>query len=229
MGEERPRWTPIMKRVLILAEGQTEERFIKDVLNPHFMQMEILLIPRIATTKRVKNGPDFKGGITNYQKVATDVRLLLGDTDATAITTFIDYYGLPSDFPGMASRPPGSPFDRADHVEAIWKNETADLRFHPYLMVHEFEALLFSKPDEISSALHNNGALSQLEQVRASFATPEEINDNPITAPSKRILNILPGYNKVVNGPTVARRIGLQSIREKCTHFNDWLNWIESL
>ena len=218
-----------MKRVLVLAEGQTEERFIKDVLCPHFEKMEIVLIPTIAVTKRVKSGPNFKGGVTNYQKVANDLRLLLGDTDATAVTTFIDYYGLPLNFPGMTSRPPGNPIERVGHVETEWESQIADLRFHPYLMTHEFEALLFSKPDELSAVLYSPKALSQLEAVRASFSTPEEINESPESAPSERILSISPGYQKAVHGPIVARRIGLQLLREQCTHFNDWLRWLESL
>jgi hypothetical protein len=121
-----------MERVLVLAEGQTEERFIKDVLCPHFWGFEIDVIPKIAITKRVKSGPNFKGGITDYQKVANDLGRLLGDTDATAVTTFIDYYGLPSNFPGMTSPPRGSPIRRVAHVEAEWANQIADLRFHPF-------------------------------------------------------------------------------------------------
>ena len=218
-----------MKRVLILAEGQTEERFIKDVLNPHLWEIEIDLRPTIAATKRVKSGPDFKGGITNYQKVENDLKRLLGDSDAAAVTTFIDYYSLPEDFPGMATRPPGSPAQRTTHVEMEWQDHIGDDRFQPYLMTHEFEALLFSKPDEISSALNSPGSQQRLEEVRASFSTPEEINDSPITAPSKRIVSILPGYRKVLHGTMVARRIGLPLIREECTHFSDWLDWLESL
>lgn len=218
-----------MKRVLVLVEGQTEERFMKDVVCPHLWEINLDLNPKIAVTKRVKSGPDFKGGITDYQKVANDVNRLLSDTDAVAVTTFIDYYGLPSDFPGMTSRPPGNPIQRVGHVETEWRNQIADLRFHPYLMTHEFEALLFAKPDELSAALNVPNVLSQLEEVRASFSTPEEINESPESAPSKRILSISPGYQKTVHGPMVAGRIGLQLIREQCTHFNDWLGWLESL
>ena len=218
-----------MRRVLVLVEGQTEERFTKDVLRPHFWEMGIDVIPTIAVTKRVKSGPDFKGGITDYQKVANDVGRLLNDTEAAAVTTFIDYYGLPSDFPGMMSRPRGNPTQRAGHVETEWETQIADERFHPYLMTHEFEALLFSKPDELSAALYSPNALRQLEEVRASFSSPEEINESPDSAPSKRILSISPGYQKAVHGPLVARRIGLQQMREQCNHFNDWLDWLESL
>jgi hypothetical protein len=218
-----------MKRVLVLVEGQTEERFMKDVLCPHLWGREIDVTPKIATTKRVKRGPDFKGGITDYQKVENDVRRLLSDTDAAAVTTFIDYYGLPSDFPGMASRPSGNPIPRAVHVETTWASRIAHERFHPYLMVHEFEALLFSKPEELGTALHRPALGRDLAQIRASFSTPEEINDNPETAPSRRIIKSSPAYQKAVHGPTVAKRIGLQVIREQCAHFNAWLDWLESL
>ena len=53
------------KRVLILVEGQTEERFVKDVLGPAFWDKELFFHPTILVTKRVKDGPNFKGGVTN--------------------------------------------------------------------------------------------------------------------------------------------------------------------
>lgn len=34
------------KRVLILVEGQTEERFVKDVLGPAFWPMNLFLSPQ---------------------------------------------------------------------------------------------------------------------------------------------------------------------------------------
>ena len=112
-----------MKRVLVLVEGQTEERFVKDVLCPHLWARGVDATPKVATTKHVKRGPDFKGGITDYQKVENDLRRLLGDSDAVSVTTFIDYYGLPADFPGMSNRPTGSPLERARHVEAKWEQK----------------------------------------------------------------------------------------------------------
>jgi hypothetical protein len=218
-----------MTRILVLAEGLTEERFIKDVLAPHLEVRDTFVIPKIITTKRTKQGPDFKGGITDYQKVENDLKRLLGDTDAAYITTFIDYYGLPKEFPGMATRPTGAPRDRAQHVETEWGNHIDHPRFRPYLMVHEFEALLFSKPDELSRALYQSSLLSKLEAIRGAFPTPEEINDDPETAPSKRILHILPAYQKTLYGPLVAKRIGLTTLRGECGHFNEWLTWLEGV
>lgn len=218
-----------MKRVLVLVEGQTEERFVKDVLAPHLWTSGKDPIPKVVTTKRVKRGPDFKGGITDYQKVESDLRRLLGDTGVAAVTTFIDYYALPVDFPGMATRPNGTPQDRARHVENEWAQWIDHPRFRPYLMIHEFEALLFSKPDELSKALYQNDALQELAAIRASFVTPEDINDNPLTAPSKRIIKVVPGYQKTLHGPLVTKRIGLEILCEECPHFSEWIGWMELL
>ena len=216
------------KRVLALVEGQTEERFVKDVIAPHLESRSIFIFPKIITTKRVKQGPDFKGGITEYGKVENDLRRLLGDSDAAFVTTFIDYYGLPSEFPGIATRLPGSPLQRALHVEAEWERQIDHPRFHPYLMLHEFEALLFSKPEELSTALYEASLLPRLAAVRDAFPTPEDIDDDPLTAPSKRIVGIFPAYRKTLYGPLVTRRIGLETLRAECPHFNEWLTWLEN-
>lgn len=218
-----------MKRVLVLVEGQTEERFVKDVLCPHVWPRGIDAIPTLVKTKRVKQGPDFKGGVTIYQKVENDLRRLLKDTAAVSVTTFIDYYALPSGFPGMNSRPNSSSLIRARHVETEWEKKISDDRFRAYLMIHEFEALLFCKPDELSTALHEPSKLPQLMQIRASVSTPEDINDDPQTAPSKRIVNLLPAYQKALHGPILAKRTGLEIMRRECPHFNEWLLWLEGL
>lgn len=62
-----------------------------------------------------------------------------------------------------------------------------------------------------------------------SGKNPELINDGAITAPSKRILNEIPEYDKVTAGVSVAARIGLETLRDKCPHFNAWLTNLEKL
>lgn len=218
-----------MKRVLVLVEGQTEERFVKDVLDPYLWTKSIVTTPKVVTTKRVKRGPDFKGGITDYLKVENDLKRLLNDSDAVAITTLIDYYALPSDFPGVNNCPSGPSLVKVRHVETEWERKINNSRFHAYLMIHEFEALLFAKPDALSSALYQPNVLQELKSIRSSFQTPEDINDNPQTAPSKRITQLLPGYQKTLHGPMVTKRVGLEIIRAECPHFNDWLIWFEHL
>ena len=216
-----------MRRILVLVEGQTEERFIKDVLCPAMWPLGVDVVPKIAVTKRVKRGPDFKGGVTDYPKVVNDLRRLLGDTGAAAVTTFVDYYGLPSDFPGMASRPPGSPLARARHVEARWEADIGHPRFRAFLALHEFEAFLFVDPGELCRALQHPERLPQFEEIRDRFADPEDINEGTETAPSKRITRLLPAYRKTVHGPLVAGRIGLAALRAGCRHFNQWITWME--
>lgn len=218
-----------MKQVLVLVEGQTEERFVKDVLAPHCWERGKNPIPKVVTTKRVKRGPDFKGGITDYQKVENDLQRLLGDTGAVAVTTFIDYYGLPPDFPGMANRPNSYSLDRAQHVEAAWAQRLNSPRFRPFLMLHEFEALLFVNPVLLGKALYADEMVAELTTIRAAVGTPEEINEDPHTAPSKRILRLIPGYQKTLHGPMVTGRIGLADMRRECPHFNEWLGWLEGL
>jgi hypothetical protein len=60
---------------------------------------------------------------------------------------------------------------------------------------------------------------------------PEEINESPQTAPSKRIIKYLPDYEgqKAQVGPMVAEEIGLTALRHNCPHFNDWITKLENI
>lgn len=53
-----------MKRVLISVEGQTEEEFIKEVLQPHLRLHNLYLEPTLVTTKVVRSGPHFNQWLT---------------------------------------------------------------------------------------------------------------------------------------------------------------------
>ena len=54
------------------------------------------------------------------------------------------------------------------------------------------------------------------------------INDNPQTAPSKRILSLFPGYDTLY-GALTAIEIGLAKIREQCLLFDGWVARLEAL
>jgi hypothetical protein len=71
-----------MKKIIILVEGQTEETFVRDVLDPHLHAFEKVLVPTLLVTKRVKSGPNFKGGVMSWVKVENDLRRLLRDKSA---------------------------------------------------------------------------------------------------------------------------------------------------
>jgi hypothetical protein len=218
------------KRVLILVEGQTEEHFVRDVLAPEFTSRDLYLHPTLLKTKRVKSGPDFKGGVTSYSHFKNDLRLLLPSAKDGLVTTMLDYYGLPGDFPGMADRAPlRTPRERVTHVEnAIHKDMGGPPNLIPFLALHEFEALLFSSAAELPAGLDAPEAkASEFTTACSRFKTPEDINENPATAPSKRILALFPHYRKTIHGPMTVKRIGLARIRLACPHFNEWLCKLE--
>lgn len=55
----------MITRILnILCEGQTEERFVKEVLKPFMMERGLIVKPRLLVTSKKKDG---KGGIISFQ------------------------------------------------------------------------------------------------------------------------------------------------------------------
>jgi len=217
-----------MKKVLIYVEGQTEETFIRDVLGPYLKERDILSIPILARTKRTRSGNIFKGGIVSYRQVKQEVLRLLQDTSAVLVTTMMDYYGLPSDFPGKAMLSVGSPYDRVAFLEQAFAQDIAHPRFLPFLTLHEFEALLFAQPGQIMEAFpHVKEGLQLVREIEG--LPPEEINEGNNTHPAARILRYFPEYRKALHGPMIASRIGLPTIRARCPHFNEWVARLENL
>jgi hypothetical protein len=161
--------------------------------------------------------------------VRNDIRKLLLDTDAIAITSMYDYYKIPTDFPGYKSRPKGTCYNIVEYLEHEFYKEIGDSRFKPYLQIHEFEALLFVQPKKTADLFPGTNKLQELLRIKNEFSSPEEINDGETTAPSKRILKLFPNYEKPLYGAIAVIGTGLQNIRNECPHFNDWLTWLESL
>jgi hypothetical protein len=217
-----------MQKVLVLVEGDTEYKFVKEILNPHLANYEKYLIPTIINTKIVKSGPNFKGGIGSYRQVKRDLLRLLGDTSARCVTTMFDLYGLPSEFPGRDDAPP-EPYKKVRHVEDAFAQDIDQELFLSNLTLHEFEGLLFTTPAVIARALNEPGREPELAGIRTCFHTPEEINDHPRTAPSKRLEGLFPHYNKPFFGIVISKRIGLYAIRAECPHFNQWVCRLENL
>ncbi len=102
-------------------------------------------------------------------------------------------------------------------------------RFIPYVQMYEFEALLFSDPEKMAQGIDKPELGDTFAKIAQDFATPEEINNSQQTAPSKRIENLVTGYEKPIMGALAALEIGLDTMRSKCCLFNDWLAQIEGL
>ena len=218
-----------MRRGLVLVEGQTEELFIKNVLQPYlWTRTSLWLIPTILATKVVKSGAHFKGGVSSYAQVHRDVHKLLQDANVAVITTLMDYYALPTDFPGMSTRPSGTPRQRVTHVQNAFGTAIDDPRFVPFFMLHEFEALLFCDLGDHRAWVYQGGNIEQLRSVRQAVASPEDIDEGYDTAPSRRVLAAFPGYQKTFHGPLAAMDIGIENMRAQCPHFHEWLSRLEA-
>jgi hypothetical protein len=102
-------------------------------------------------------------------------------------------------------------------------------RFVPFVMVHEFEGLLFSDCAAFTRAIGRPELEVAFQAVRDAFATPEEINDSPVTAPSKRVEGLIGNYEKPLMGTLGVLGIGLARIRQECLHFDSWVHTLEAL
>ncbi len=146
----------------------------------------------------------------------------------------IDLYALPRKFPGYeeAEKLRNDPYKRADALEKSWFDKTGDRRFIPFIQLHEFEAYLLTDVSQFALFFDNaNSGITALQKIVDGVQSPEEINDGPHTAPSKRIIEQLPEYKyaKVTVGSQMAEAIGLERIRSRCPHFREWLRRLEKL
>lgn len=215
-----------MKRVYILVEGQTEETFVRDLLIPHYASMDVFLTPIIVSTS-----PGYRGGVVSYAKVRPQIERLCKQDAKALVSTLFDLYALPADFPGKcepAWARQRSGQDKASLVEGSLAADIQQPNLLPYIQVHEFEALLFTDVEAFKAWTDDDRVLAPLRAVRKTTA-PEDINDNPKTAPSKRILSAMSGYQKTVHGPLIACDIGLNAMRTACPHFSSWLDQLDAL
>jgi len=116
-------------------------------------------------------------------------------------------------------------YERIEYVEEEIFKDIGCNNFIPNLMLHEFECLLFVRPDILSQHYQCSiDAFNSLKAAREQAETPEHIDDGKETAPSKRIIKAIPGYSKILSGTTVTQDIGIDNIRKECRHFSSWID-----
>lgn len=216
-----------MSRIYLLVEGQTEEAFVRELLTPHYARIGLYLTPIIVSTS-----PGYKGGVVSYAKVKPQIVRLCRQDSCAHVSTMFDLYALPTDFPGkaLAAYPSQSSGAlKAQHLEAELLKDINELNFIPNLLVHEFEALLFAQPEKFSEWTDDAKVVSRLSAAVLAGGAPEDINDSPQTAPSKRLRDVMPAYQKTFHGPLIASEIGLDVMRQACPHFHAWLQKLEAL
>lgn len=219
-----------MKRLHIVVEGPTEQIFVDELLYSALLDKGVSAIPHSM------------GGNIRWSRMRRDVMLFLKSDPGAFVTTFFDYYGLvhkmTDPFPGKAGL---GKFDTArkkkDAIEGALRGDVEQglgrrfdaTRFIPYVQMHEFEGLLFSQPEVAATGMFEPDIAPPLRAIRDSFGTPEDINDDRKTAPSKRIEQILPKYDKKIQGNLAALAIGLEAIRLACPLFGEWVAILERL
>lgn len=214
-----------MTRLNIIVEGPTEETFVNKILAPYLAHKGVY-----ACAYSVNGGFTYK----NWRK---DILCWIKqDKDQDLyFTTMFDFYGLENlskntPFPGLQeSENEADPYRHVGIIEKAFKDDINHHRFIPYIQLHEFEALLFSSPEILGKIVPSKDVANEIKAIADEFETPEKINNSTQTAPSKRILKLLDTYQKVLHGVLAAQQIGLETIRQKCPHFNDWVAELENL
>lgn len=221
-----------MRRLLVHVEGQTEEAFVNRVLRPRLVSGfgYADVSARLLGNARQRSG---RGGIRAWDSVRKEIiRHLHADGEMLA-TTMVDYYGLPNTWPGRIESLQAPFAEKAAVVERGLREDIAAAlgdrpdRFIPFVVMHEYEGLLFSDPPTFAQSVGRPDLAGGIQAIRDGFANPEEINDSSETAPSKRVERLIPGYQKPAMGVQAAIDIGLDAIRRECPHFDGWVRRLE--
>lgn len=211
-----------MTRVYIFCEGQTEETFVREVLQSYFSPKEIFFTPLLVRSS--KRG---RGGVSTYGKIKYQIEKQCKEDPEAWVTTLLDYYQFPQDLIRPSNKK--TSIDQAIDLQQAFEKDISQKNFIAHLVVHEFEGLLFSFPEAFRDWYDDTSKINKLLEIRNQFPSPEHINDGLSTAPSKRILSICNAYDKVLHGSLIAIDIGLDTIRKECPLFNNWIKRIEAL
>ncbi|NJS09196.1 MAG: DUF4276 family protein [Microcoleus sp. CSU_2_2] len=223
-----------MIRLHIIAEGQTEETFIRDFLSEYLGGFNISTDVRCVNpgSKPTRSKAD-RGGVLDYENAKRDIqRWLKEDKKSDArFTTMFDLYALPNNFPGFdEAKKYSNPSEKIQYLEQAFAADIDDYRFLPYIQLHKFEALVLSDPSKLNNIFSGyEEAIGQLVKECEGYESPELINQGKTTAPSKRIIRAIPRYSKISDGLTIVGSIGLDNIRSKCPHFNQWITTLKKL
>jgi hypothetical protein len=224
-----------MNEVVAIVEGQTEQSFVRDHLAAHLGAFGITIWPVLSGKARRH------GGVRKWESARGDILRAL--REGRYVTTMVDFYGMPNDWPDRVEASQLAWDQRGEHVEqgiakaiAEAVGDSFDSRqLIPYVQMHEFEALLFADVAKMAEELAPLSRLTQatlgerFKTILDQAGPAEAINDRRETCPSRRITGVVPAYDKADSGPRIAGRIGLEVMRSNCPHFGQWLGRLESI
>jgi hypothetical protein len=225
-------------RLFILVEGETEETFVNEVLAPQLFAKGFKAVSaKLMGNARVRRQ---RGGVRGWPEVRIEILKHLRSDAQVFVSLMVDYYGMPGDATKArvwlgrheaAALPLGK---RGGHVESALavdiRRESRDARrFIPFVVMHEYEALLFSDCAKFAGGIGRSDLAGEFQKIRDQFDSPEEINDSPVTHPSQRVINLVPEYQKPLFGNLAVLEIGFEPICRECSQFRAWLERLERL
>lgn len=232
-----------MDRITVFAvvEGHSENGFLNGLLRLHFGERGVDFYAKIVGEGSSKGGMKFR----TFDQTCSEIAKHLHDRRNPFVTTFFDYYGLPTNknkgwgfVESAKSRGPRSGAETIEQQfatavgEAVGRSDFAQ-RFIPYLQLHELEALFYAEPDKLAETLGAPSLAPHFVKIVAECGECEAINDDPQTAPSKRLEKVFRGYIKgrsaAAHAPRLAQRLDLAKVRAACPRFGSWLTKLESL
>ncbi len=230
-----------MKIIHVLCEGQTEQGFVENVLKPYLIENGVTAVKSVLVlTSRKENA---RGGVVSFQKVVNDISIMMksnddNDSERHIFTTMFDLYALPGNFPGYEdAQRISDKYARVAAIEKAFAEYIGLNRFIPYIQLHEFEALVLCGLDFLKELY--KGCDKQIELLKSDLNkidNPELVNDKPQTAPSKRIIKAIEGgkkklynYDKPKSGRFVTQNIGIDELRVRCRHFDEWVGKLLSV
>ncbi|MCK6600348.1 MAG: DUF4276 family protein [Bacteroidetes bacterium] len=211
----------MIRGIYILVEGQTEEEFVKSLLLPFFHAHEFYDVRAIL----MSTSPGHKGGAVTYSRFKKNAETLLSSQQDIIVTSLIDFFRLESDFPKYSEgKKLNSVGERVAFYEQACAVDINHPRFIPNIQLHEFEGLLFTstKGFDLFPDLSDQSK-EKIGNIIRDYPNPELINDGSLTAPSKRLEKIIPGYQKPFHGPLIALENSFELIIEKCPRFKAWV------
>lgn len=228
------------KLLHIVCEGPSESRFVSDLLAPHFGSLGVTARPQVVPTSRgSKGGGSPSKWIPYLKKLVKQASDSRSKGTFTVVSTLYDYYPSRMWVEYLPTTPPSDAHARVATIESeltrvVAPNAVPGL-FVPHLQLHEFEAMvlvdLLADEAELTRLPYSSPSSTTLGALRDHVrkVRPERVNDHPESAPSKRILQLVPEYKKASDGPIVVERIGLTRVRAACPHLHQWLLALEAL
>ncbi len=229
-----------MINLYIIVEGQSEEKFIKEILSPYFWDKNIYLYPERVITGKDRYGNACKGGGNSYHLYKNHIQKRIKQYKNQKdyyFTTMIDLYALPSDFPKLneAKSYYNDKYKYVSFLEDAFYEDIGYGNFLPYIQLHEFETLMFcdirAVVDELFD-LEDEKLYEIIQKDIETYDNIELINDSIDSAPSKRLDRYTDGAyckRKTTAGIGIIKRIDIGIMRSKCKHFNEWIEKIQVL